>query len=506
MRTHLPLVSRTFTVLMISIILLLAGCSGEKSKTIIYNAEKLYHQAEKLRQKAGIKPGLDNTDIYQQLKTAYFAATDYCWANIDSLAVETFPDERKNLQSIGFMATNRLTQIYSAEKKYDSVIFVISQLLHFTNLEGIELLTARFNLARAYQSKGDLTDAVNIYHSLLDTFYPPVTDKNEIIAMVLNLPLQIIRTYQTIDNDSLANIESNTAEKYYQRLKTDWPGSAIENAALSNLARLYYDQARWDDAINQLNKLTDSSGRVDVEAAMMTAGILINGKKQYDRAIGIFDDLLGRVTDTTLIPVILLRKGIALFEKKDYQGCRKIMSEINDDYGYFYKQDPTPQKYIALSFDRLGDWNRAENEYKWLMDNYSVTGPAFDAYLTVAEHYKTVNNKELSDSWFQRADEFYNMMAGRYSGTAVEASAISYLAESARRREKWELAAKYLEQLYNRYPSTDHGRRALINAASIYREKFHNEAHADSLIDLLKRELIPLDEGKNINNMTENIN
>lgn len=486
--------------------MLLAGCSGEKGKNTIYNAEKLYHQAEKLRQKAGIKPGLDNTDIYQQLKTAYFNTTDYCWKNIDSLPVEKFPDERKNLQSIGFMATNRLTQIYSVEKKYDSVIFVISQLLHFTDLEGIELLTARFNLARAYQSKGDLANAVNIYNSLLDTFYPPVTEKNEIIAMVLNLPLQIVGLYRTIDNDSLANIESISAEKYYQRLKTDWPNSAIEKAAIGNLARLYYDQKKWDDAINQLNKLTDSTGRIDVEAAMMTAGIYINGKKQYDRAIGIFDNLLGRVTDTTLIPLILLRKGIALFEKKDYQGCRQIMSEINDHYEYFYRQNPTPQKYVAMSFERLGDWNRAENEYKWLIDNYSVTEPAFDAYLTVAEHYKAVNNKELSDSWFRRASEFYNMMANRYSGTTIEASAISYLAELARRRENWESAAKYLEELYNRYPSTEYGRRALINAASIYREKFNNETHADSLIDLLKRELIPLDEGKNINNMTENIN
>ncbi|PKK83441.1 MAG: hypothetical protein CVT49_08455 [candidate division Zixibacteria bacterium HGW-Zixibacteria-1] len=497
------------TLIIISAILLAAallsgGCSGEKSKDIVYSAEKLYHQADKLRQKAGIKPEIKNTDIYNQLKEAYFKTTEYCWNNIDSLPVEQYPDERKNLQSVGFMATNRLTQIYSAEKDYDSVIFVVSQLLHFTDLEGVELLTARFNLARAYQSRGDLADAVSIYHSLLDTFYPPVTENNEIIAMVLNLPLQVVKTYQVIGNDSLAAIEGNIAEQYYNRLITDWPNSALEKAAIGNLARIYYDEARWDNAIEQLSKLTDSSGRVDVEAAMMTAGILINGKKQYDRAIGIFDDLLSRVSDTTLIPVILLRKGIALFEKKDYRGCRTLMSQISDEYDYFYRQNPTPQKYVALSFEKLGEWNRAENEYKWLIDNYSVTEPAFDAHLTIAEHYKKLNNIELSDSWFKRADEFYNSMASRYSGSVVEASAISYLAESARRREKWELAARYLEELYKRFPSTDHGRRALISAADVYREKLNNGIRADSLVDLLKRELIPLDDGKNISNMSEN--
>jgi len=493
-----------FVPLLIFTIIGLLGCSTEKSKSIVYHAEKTYTQAEKMRQKAGIEQGLDQSDIFAQLKKAYFETTNFCWKNIDSLPVEKYPDERKELRSVAFMATNRLIQLFSAEKKFDSVIFVTNQLLYFTNLEGIELLTTQFNLARAYQSQGNLTEAVNIYHTLLDTYYPPVTDNNVIITMVLNLPLQIRRTYQVVGEDSLADVEGAIAEHYYTRLISDWPNSELETAAIGNTARLYYDMGQWDKAIERLNMLTDSTGLVNVEAAMMTAGIYITGKKEYDRAVGIFDDLLGRVTDTTLIPVIMLRKGIAYFEKGDYQECRRIMSQINDKYESFYRSDPTPQRYVALSFDKMGDWHRAENEYKWLIDNYSVTEPAFDAYLTLAEHYKELNNNELAKSWYRRADEFYNTLATRYSGTVVEASAISYLAESARRRENWDQAAQYLEELFNRFPKSEHGRRALINAASIYREKYNNEARADSLINLLKRELIPLDEGKNINNMAEN--
>ena len=504
------MIKRIYSIFYIAVFSLLAvmflflGCSTEKSKSIVFEAEKLYNRAEKLRQKSDVKSGVEGREVINQLKDAYFKTTGYCWENIDSLPIEKYSGDRKRLQSVGFMATNRLTQIYSAEKKYDSVIFVASQLLYFADLEGVELLTTRFNLARAYQSQGRLTDAVDIYHSLIDAFYPPVTAQNEIITMVLNLPLQIIRTYRVVGEDSLAAVENTIAEEYYNRLIKDWPNSDLEMAAIGNLARLYYDREDWDKAIGQLSLLTDSTGQVDFEAAMMIAGIYINGKHNYNRAISIFDDLLNRVTDTTIIPNILLRKGIAYFEKKDYRECRQIMSSINDDYSYFYQKSPVPQKYIALCFDKMGDWNRAEDEYKWLIDNYSVSEPAFDAHLTIADHYKMLGNKGLSDSWYRRADEFYTTMAARYSKTSVEASALSYLAESARRRDNWEKAAGYLEELHNRFPTTEHGRRGIISAAAIYREKLNNSARADSLIDLLKRELIPVDEGKNINNMTEN--
>ncbi|UCD93764.1 MAG: tetratricopeptide repeat protein, partial [Candidatus Zixiibacteriota bacterium] len=262
-------------------------------------------------------------------------------------------------------------------------------------------------------------------------------------------------------------------------------------------------QERWDKAIENLSLLKDSTGQTDVEAAMMIAGVTLDGKRDHDEAIRLYDNLLARVEDTTILPAIHLRKGIAYFEKKDYNLCRNEMSLINRDFPYFFQNNPTPQKYIALSFEKIGNWNRAENEFKWLIDNYSATEAAFDAHLTIADHYKKQGNKELTDTWFSKAEEFYYAMANRYAGSNMEASAISYLAEVSRRREKWDQAAKYLENLYERFPTTEVGRKAIINAASIYREKLKNRAKADSLLNQLRSELFPPPDGKNIDAMTD---
>jgi tetratricopeptide (TPR) repeat protein len=488
------------------ILFLTCGCGVDGSKSIVFNAEKLYRSAEKLNEKSLIKPELIDETLKNSIKDAYYQVTNYCWKNIDSLPITKFPDERRDLESIGFLATNRLIQIFNTEDKFDSVIFIIRQLQNFTNLNGKPLLSARLSLARAFQARGDWSDAMNIYRSLIDTFYPPVDNNNEIIFRIINLPLEIIRIYNLLGNVQEVATQSQSAEDYYKQLIREWPNSSLETAARSNLARLYHNQKKWDKSIENLKLIKDSTGAVNLEAALMIAGITVTGKKDYKTAIGMYDELLGRVEDSALFPVIIMRKGIVLYENEDYDDCRELMAQINDDYPAFYQNNPLPQKYSAQCFEKLGDWDRAENEFRWLIDNYSTTEAAFNAHLTIVDHYENENSRDFAQNWYQRSEDFYNRMAGRYSGTAIEASAISYLAEIAKRRQEWDKSAKFLENIYAKFPKSSIGQQSIANAATIYRDKLNNPNKADSLISDLKTELYPDKGGKNINIITENNN
>ena len=111
MKTYLARINTVFAILLAAGLVSLAGCSGEKSKSIVFNAETRYNRAEKLRQKAGIEQAVDANEIFAQLKKAYLETTSYCWKNIDSLPVEKYPDDRKALRNVAFMATNRLIQL-----------------------------------------------------------------------------------------------------------------------------------------------------------------------------------------------------------------------------------------------------------------------------------------------------------------------------------------------------------------------------------------------------------
>ena len=162
------------------------------------------------------------------------------------------------------------------------------------------------------------------------------------------------------------------------------------------------------------------------------------------------------------------------------------MEKIKDNYYSYYMSDPIPQKYLALSYDRQGNWDRAEDEYQWLITNFTNTEEAFEAYLTIADHYNQVGNADLKNTWYRKADDFYAKMQRENAGTPLEASAISYRAEVARRLEQWETAAKRLEELYRRFPNEESGQRGLANAIVLYRDKLNNKAKADSLKLLMK--------------------
>jgi tetratricopeptide (TPR) repeat protein len=500
-RKHtLPFLFAIITLITVSV---LTYCSADRSKEIVFKAERLFRTAERLYETIAHKPELSDRDSRNRLKDAYFAVTDFCWKNIDSLPPETYPNERRDLESVAFLATNRLSQIYFSDKKFDSVIFVVKQLQNFANLEGFPLLSVNLNLARALQSGGDWVGAMKIYRILMDTFYPPVDNNNEVISRVLNLPLDIVGMYKLLGDEESANREFQAAGEYYCRLIDEWPNSSLETAARGNLARLYYGAEDWERAIDNLKLIKDSTGQVELEAATMIAAITASGKKDYKTAVSLYDGLLARTSDTTVQPLLLVRKGVVYFRDGQYNKCREIMSEVNDRFPDFFERNPLPQKYIALSFGSLGDWRRAENEFRWLIDNYPATEAAFEAHLTIADHYEKENNTELTQAWYRRAEEFYYRMANQHSGSGIEASAISYLAEIARRRGKWDTAARYLESLYAKYPGTEIGRKALVNASMVYRDRLDDPVRADSLIARFKAELYPLDEGKNINTMTD---
>ncbi|MCP4703024.1 MAG: tetratricopeptide repeat protein, partial [candidate division Zixibacteria bacterium] len=223
------------------------------------------------------------------------------------------------------------------------------------------------------------------------------------------------------------------------------------------------------------------TGLTRIPEAMKIADFLSKGKNDYSGAITIYENILKRSNDSTLLANTYINIAIAHFNNKSYLKCRKILESIKDDYHGYYMSTPISQHYYALSFEKLNEWNRAEDEYQWLITNFPNTELAFNSYLTIAGHYNNINNSQLTDLWYSKAIEFYNKMKNENKGTPIEASAISYLAEVARRRANWVDAAKYLEELFQRFPDKEVGFRALENAIEIYRSRLNNPSKADSL-------------------------
>jgi tetratricopeptide (TPR) repeat protein len=486
-----------FFLLLITVLITI-GCSSDSAIQIRFNAEKLYHRADKLFEKASIKPDLQDEQTWSEVKRAYLEVADYCRMYIDSISIEKNLAQKKELETIAYLASVRLGGIYFNEEKLDSTVLILSQLLNMTNLEGGQLLSARLQLAKAKHWQGRRDEALNIYHEIIDAFYPPVDNTNKILTDVLNLPMEIINIHRILEDGLSMAQETRSAENYYLRIINDWPNTALETAARGNLARVYTDDGQHEKAIDQLYMIKDSTGQVPLEAKILAANITASGLRKYETAANMFDELIGTTTDTLILPNLYVRKAAALYESRQYQKCLDIMNFVRKQYEFFYRINPAPQKYIALANNRLGDWPRAEMAFMQLADNYPTTEDAFNAYLFVAEHYGETNNKNLAEVWYNRADEFYDKMARGYPGTTIEASAMSFKAEIARRRQNWEQAVDILVKLYDKFPNTEVGYKALLNAAAVYRHRLNNEQKAEELIDILRNRLVPAKDNKNI--------
>jgi len=469
----------------------MGGCSADSAKQHRYTAEKLYHNAETMFKKTTIQSAANDTTLRNEIKNLYRQTIDYCWKHLDSVPRESHPDDRREMETVAFGAVEKLSRFYFTEQKYDSAGLIINQLLTLTRLEDIPLLRTRLSLAHIHMMKAEPARTIDIYHSLLNKFYPPADNDNQVIFDVLNLPLDIIGICREMQNDSLIEIESESAKEYYLRLVDEWPNTALETAAHGNLARLFADEQNYPAAIDHLRQVKDSTGGIDAEARLLIANLTAGGLNDYSTAMIIYDELLAETTDTLVQSHILMQKAVALYDSKQYPECRAAINQIRDEHQSYFVRNSAPQKYLALAFEKEGDWERAETEYLRLIDQYSTSEDAFNAYLVIAEHHQQTGNDKLTELWYNRADEFYKRMAVTYAGTVVEPSAIAFTADIARRKGQWQKAADILVALYEKFPNSDIGRKAIINAAGVYTNKLNNKTRGDSLLNVLRNSVVP---------------
>ena len=483
--------------------LLFSGCARNNSIAIRYQAEKLLHNAEKVYEEAGIRPDLKNQQQMNKVKAAFNDVANYAWIYLDSISAQKNPEERRDLESIAFMAVNRLSGIYYTERNFDSAIVILHKLMAVTSLEGEPLLISEINLARSLQSKGDWAEAMKVFRSIIDTFYPPVDSDNQIMVQALNLPFELVRVYTVLGDSAGLAAQMQSAKSYYQRLLVEWPNSALARGALSNLSRLYMSEKNWDKAIEYLGQIKDSTGQSDIDAATTIADITSYGKKDFPVAIALYNALISRSKDSITTAAIYAREGKSYFDAQKYGKCREVMGYIRDNYPRYFQNNPIPQNFIALSLAQEGQWNLAENEFHWLIDNYPATEQAFDAFLIIADHYSQSGDAKTAQSWYQQANDFFDQVGRKYAGSDIEASAISYKAEIARRQGNWDAAVKSLLEINDKFPQQEIGQQAILNAAAIYREKLNDPQKAEALIERLKTELLPLGSGKKSGSITD---
>ncbi len=472
------------------------SCSDNPAISARYEAEKMFFEAEKLAQSAGVRPDLNPSGLLANIRDSYGEVVDFCFDAMETVSRDQYPTEHLELSILAFKASGRLTQMFYLNEQFDTCAAICNRLLSETTLGGTPLVSAYLSLGRSLQAAGQWDSALAVYDYATDTFYPPLEPNGEIMTGLFNLPAQIFEIYVRVGDTIAAAIQLDRAEYYYRDLVKDYPNSRLATASHASLAILYEQTGRWQRAIDELTLITDSIGQIAGPARERVADLYADNLKDYDRALAGYDSLIASLTgaDTVNLPGLEFKRSMIYIEKADYSGAREVLNRLKDDHPRYYAGNAVAQYAVARTFDLQDNWQRAETEYRYLLENYEDSEEAMSTYLYLAGRLAEKGRHIEAQRLEEEADAVYKRIASDQAGTFAEANAMTYRAELYRRHQDWPRAAETLSEVFRKFPYSEIGYRSAVAAAAIYRQELNDPRRSDSLVTEIKKRLTAVDE------------
>ena len=478
------------------VVLALAACSDNPAVRVRYEAEKILYRADRLARESSLQQQSPGSSLDDPVYVTYDSTVLFCYDALKQFPASDFPVENRELAAIAYRAANRMVGATYAREHFDSCVALLERMLTNIPLDRLGTVTTYLNLGSALQATDQWDSALTVFNFCLNNFYPPVDDRGEVVINLLNLPTRIYDVYLTIGDTATAMRHSVKAEGYYRKLVADYAGTTVASAGHLNLASLYERLERWDEAVAELAFLSDTGSATETSARLRTASIQASHLDRPDLAIEEYDQILRNLKgrDTLSRPTVMFNKGLVYLHQARYPEARQTLNEVKRRYPRFFERMPTVQFAIARTFELQDNWDRAETEYRFLINNFPTSEQSLSTYLYLIDRFAAQNRTTEADRMEIRAEAVYEDIAADHVGTPAEATALSYKAELLRRRKQWQPAANLLTDIFDRFPTTEVGFRNMVTAAVIYRDNLGQPRKADSLIQELKRRLTTVDE------------
>lgn len=488
---------RTFIAIVAVMLLVISGgCSKNSGEKTRYDMEKLYYAAGKSAERINIQPDLATSADSASLKAAYQEILRYYYDHRGDPKVSENDSVRTAMERMAVTAEAQLARFFAAQRQPDSVIAAYRKIGRDIPAGREDLGGATLALALTYRALNNLDSTLAIYDRLLVDYFPPWDSLERVNPDVIAIPVDKIKIGQALKDSTMTARFVREALDYYNRLKTSYPGSITARTASIYIGRAYAMMQKWDQAIAELQNVTDSTGRMTVQAEVLIAGIYEGPKKDPRRAIDLYRQILDRKPDSATVGRAMLRLGRALCEVKEYEEGRQVLADAKKKFERYPGLVAPAQLQYAQAFEQQGRWDRALSEYQWLMENYPYSEEAFRVALHIPEHFASLKDEKMADIWFNRAIEFYQSAASNRQGQPISVAAYSFLADTYRRLGRWREAMEALDKIYALAPKSPLAARALYNAARVAYQELKDSTLAQTYLDRLNSAFGTTDSAK----------
>lgn len=463
----------------------LAGCGYDPGLRDRYIAEKLAWQAAKLGYAMQTNPGLDTEEMREALAAKYrevvrrFPPPD----DASSLSVAQSDVARLSGQS-----RLRLAELAEAARDADGAIRFYASVRDSYAFDRELAVNASFALAGASERAGRWDGAVDAYERLASDWPPAESETAAPDLRILRAPLAVATGYTLRGDERSASASFERARDYLSDWVARWPQSPTAEVAASFRAETFLMQERWTEGVRAYEAFDEEYGTdANRPSVWLTLGDTYSRKlNRSDIARTYYLRVLERYPDEIAAATAALALATDEIERGQHEEARARLEDVVERFAGEETARATAMQYIALSFERQGQWESAAAQLNALAREHPTTMYGLIALRHVAEHYEEAGETTAAEAALERAADHYERVIRDYAGTPAELAARGYLADTRTRQERWQDAVRVLLDTAERYPDSDSSPVMMFQAAELQRGELGDAGAARRILESIR--------------------
>ena len=476
--TQLNFIARFVLALSVFVVALL-GCSGYELESKRYEVEKAYFDAQKLVDNYSVKPELRTQQDYYLLVNAYLGVFHKFAENFPNLTklddLKPAEADASNLAGRSLLSASAL--LLSAEA-IDSARSVLEYIINSPVMLKPHRYDALYAAGNIAEQQGRWFDAEQLYMLLLKEYYPPAIRGTLPNSNVMELPKKIAEHYVDIGEREEARKRAIWAVDYYKGILDNFPKVPLTMMATRLLAEMYSATGEYQLAVNMLQTVVDSTGRIFDPARSMIADLYLTRLNRAPEALVIYNDIINDGQDSLAIATAYIKLATLDFGDSRYQDGRNQLEKLRQRFPGLANVQAQAQMLKARSFDDEKNNERARQEYVALLNEFPNSIQALEVLAYMPEYFQRIGQPGLEQEWLRRSEQEIRSLAETNLNRRIGLQAASYLGTFLQRHNRFAEAITQFETLIKQYPRSPQAAEALYKIGFIYRNDLKQDDKA----------------------------
>ena len=430
----------------------LAGCGTNPDAAHLYQMEKLFYQAEREASLVGIGPGGPEASDRIRIAELYAEVVNYYQNVKEELQGGTTSEELNSVLNLVVQSSMRMATLLGRTDQSARAIEIYRHIPHdFPQMRGYHSAAA-FELGRIYSQQRLWDSSFAIYHRLMYSHHPTADTITGYDLDWLKIPLEVAEMCRLLERPERADNWLDTAMVFYERIINEYPAGTVNVIAKTHAANTYTIKKDYRAAIEILRTITDSAGSILPQAQVEIGNIFIERLGLPDSAEAVLKDLVAWQPDSPAATIAQTKIAALMIERGNYQEARDLLRPLKLAYEKKGQLVASIQLLLGRTYEEEGAWDRALNEYSWLVENFPELKQSLDVYLHVIGRMVEMENSSVARQWQKKAQRHFEAIIAENPNTDLAATAQKNLARSWVLLHQWEQAAQAFQTLLDAYP------------------------------------------------------